>query len=373
MPVFTMRGVITPFQGLGRLLVVFVLLGGGCAQNRFKAAGLPAELAAPTVENIEAIDLSRLSHYAANNELIDRGDVLEVSIVTNYSTLAATTSPVRVAEDGSADIPLIGAVAVAGLEAEAAEQAIAAAAIARGIFQKPHITVTMKRQRSNRVTIIGAVKQPGVFLLPRGSSSLLAALVAAGGLAEDAGGEVEIRRTLTPAAGPAAGNPPLAQRGSASTAVQSSSSAPAPADPVTHLNLAKAATEGDARYPVNDGDVVVVNKRAPKPFYVIGLVRKPGEYRMPPNQNIQLLDALALAGERTMQVADTILVIRRIPDRAEPVLIEVSVREAKNNGAANLRLAPGDVVSVEETPATIVVRTFTDIVRFTVGGAMSIF
>ena len=68
--------------------------------------------------------MSRLSHYATNSELIERGDVLEVTIVTNYSTLANTTTPVRVADDGTADVPLIGPVAVAGLELEAAEQAI---------------------------------------------------------------------------------------------------------------------------------------------------------------------------------------------------------------------------------------------------------
>lgn len=340
--------------GLIVLAILAVASVVGCTQGQVTAAKLPPEFMAPVNENMEAIDLSRLSHYATNSELIDRGDVLDVSIVTNYSTLATTTTPVRVADNGTADIPVIGPVSLVGLEVEGAEQAISAAAVSRGIFQKPHVTVTMRRQRTNRITVIGAVKTPGVYTLPRGSSSLLAALVAAGGLTDDGGPNVEIRQS-----GPAPGGP--------------RPPGPQPAPLAIQVDLSKAASEGDRHYPVNDGDVVVVSRRAPKGIYVMGLVAKPGEYRLPPNQNLQVLDALALAGDRTSSLADSVVVIRHLPGREEPVLIGVSVREAKNHGSANLRLAPGDVVSVEDTPLTLVFRTFTEIVRFSVGGAVSVF
>jgi polysaccharide export outer membrane protein len=294
---------------------------------------------------MEAIDLSRLGHCAGDSELIDRGDVLDVAMVTNYNMLTSTVAPVRVAENGVADIPLIGPVTVAGLEMEAAEQAIAAAAVSRGIFQRPSITVTMRRQRTNRVTVIGAVKQPGVYSLVRSSNSLLAALVAAGGLTDDGGPEVEIRRS--PLVSPT--SPP------GST----------PANLPVHVNLAKP--EANCHYPLSDGDVVVVGRRAPKPIYVIGLIQKPGEYRLPTNQNLHLLDALALAGDRTTQLADKIIVIRHVSGREQPVLIEVSIREAKHNGDANLRLAAGDIVSIEETPLTLLARAFGDTVRFSLG------
>ena len=39
-------------------------------------------------------------------------------------------------------------------------------------------------------------------------------------------------------------------------------------------------------------DVVYVAKRAQKPFYVLGLVRKPGEFEFPGNQELRVLDAL---------------------------------------------------------------------------------
>jgi hypothetical protein len=57
-------------------------------------------------------------------------------------------------------------------------------------------------------------------------------------------------------------------------------------------------------------------------------------------------------------------VIRQIPNRAEPVVIEASIREAKQDGPANIRLAAGDVVSVEETAVTFLVGTVREFVRF---------
>jgi polysaccharide biosynthesis/export protein len=342
------------FCGVFRSIALAALpVLAGCSQNQFSATKLPLEYTAPPNENMEEIDLSRLKHWSTNSELIDRGDVLDVTMMTNYSTLTATTAPVRVADNGMGDIPLIGPVALAGLEIEAAEAAIGAAAVARGIFQKPNITVTMRRQRSNRITVIGAVKQPGAYNLPRGSSSLLAAIVAAGGLTDDGGPEIEIRRSLAvlqPPPPPGTPFPPL----------------------VVPVNIAKAAQEDDRNHCVGDGDVVVVHRRAPKPLYVIGLVQKPGEYRLPPNQTLQLLDALALAGERSTPLADKVLVIRHVPCREQPVLIVASVHEAKHNGNANLRLAPGDIVSVEDTPLTLIARVLAETVRFTVGGGLNV-
>jgi polysaccharide export outer membrane protein len=160
----------------------------------YHVKSLPIEFQAASVPNPKTIDLSRLASVAVSNELIDRGDVLELTLVTGYGRLDTTTTPIRVGDDGAASVPLVGKVELAGLELEAAEQAIASAGMHRGVFRNPHVTVTMKRPRVNKVTVIGAVEKPGVYDLPRGSSALLAALVAAGGLTDEAGTEVEIRR-----------------------------------------------------------------------------------------------------------------------------------------------------------------------------------
>jgi len=346
---------------LGFVLTALLVAVVGCQSGTYRATRLPAELMAPPPVNIEEVDLSQLSTFSVSSERIDRGDVLEVTVVTDSGSVKNSTTPVRVDRDGSGNVPLIGPVALAGLELDEAEQRIAAEGIARGVFQRPHVTVTMKRQRTNRITVIGAVAEPGVYEIPRTQCSLLAALVEAGGLSEDAGREVELRR-------------PTARSPGSSNVILAAHETPVSAGPqITMVNLATAASEGNGGHYLEDGDVVNVRKRSPKPVYVIGLVNAPGEYEMPQSQDMRVLDALAKAGDRKMGVADKVFVIRRVPDRKEPIVIQTSIRQAKRNDLANVQLAPGDIVSVEDTPVTVTLDTLKSFIRFGMSSAVPIF
>jgi polysaccharide export outer membrane protein len=140
---------------------------------------------------------------------------------------------------------------------------------------------------------------------------------------------------------------------------------PGPTPPrVVRIDLAQASTTGVADVHLEDGSTVMVMPRPKRYVHVMGLVRKPDQFEIPPEQDLHLLDAIALASGRTLEVADKVRVIRQVPNHSEPVVIEISVREAKLSTAANIRLAPGDVVSVEETPTTFVIGTIRDFVRF---------
>jgi hypothetical protein len=55
------------------------------------------------------------------------------------------------------------------------------------------------------------------------------------------------------------------------------------------------------------------------------------------------------------------------------VRIRVSIREAKRDGEANVRLAAGDVVSVEETPATFVLDLMRNFIRFGLSSSVPLF
>jgi polysaccharide export outer membrane protein len=340
------------------LLLICVLAAPGCAGGRYRVASLPKEYSAPPVVNVEALDLAGLAGPSESFDVIQRGDVLEVTMVTDFTKLTTTTTPVRVGDDGIVSVPLIGPVRIGGITAEEAERLIAGEGIARGIFRTPCVTVTMKEQRKNKVVVVGAVKKPGVHELPRGSSSLLAALVAAEGLTKEAGVEVEIRRGGVTGPGPRPTVlPPLASD-PAAEGQAASYQEPQPAAsvfPATfRVNLADAAQSGRAPHTLEDGDVVHVVKRTLKPVYVQGLVRKPGEFEYPVNQELRLLDALALAGGISNPIADQVLVIRQLPGQANPINVSVSVQEAKG-GRDNLRLAPGDTVIVEQNAATALV------------------
>ena len=86
------------------------------------------------------------------------------------------------------------------------------------------------------------------------------------------------------------------------------------------MSLVDAAERGPEANVLEDGDVVNVPKKVPKPVYVMGLVKNRGEYKMPVNRDLHVLEAISMAGGRTMQIADKVLVRRQLPDEEEPVV-----------------------------------------------------
>ncbi len=365
---------------VSRVVLGVLLIGsaGGCgAQRVFRARDLPPQYLAPARSNIEEIDLSGLANYSVSSETIDLGDVLEVTIVTDYGDQPPLTSPVRIRNDGMADIQSIGPVYVAGLELDEAEQAIAAAGVANSKFNyPPHVTVIMERQCMNKITVIGAVEDPGEYEVPRTRCSMLDAIVAAGALSDSASGDVEIRRRTYRAGQPGSRerNPPLIARhdGTRLTSYVVPEPNQAGGPRVVRINLIKAAAEGDGGPHLEDGDVVMVMKKVPAPIYVRGLVRNPGEFELSPNRDLYMLQSLALAGGCSLPVANKVVVLRRVSGE-EPIVIQTTIREAKAGGDANVRLMAGDTVMVEETPATIVMRTITDVLRIGVGSSIPLF
>lgn len=348
-----------------------VLTSGGCAHRYYEGGDLPPELVAPVTQNVDATLVSRLIRHKSSSEMIDVGDLLEVTIDTGYGEQEPRTTPVWVAEDGTARVPLIGPVAVRGLSLQDASQAIAYTAIQRQLYRDPYITVEMKQQRMNKITVMGPVKDQGVVELPRGNSTLVAALVAAGNLTENAGPDVEIRRPASGNAVPGAPGqyPPQVADGSR-TELASYEAAGQQTPTTTNVNLASISSGGSEDYHLDDGDFVVVSEREPRSIHVMGLVRKPDQYDLPVDQDRRVLDALSMAGGRTSQLANKVWVIRQGPNQAEPVRIRVDVRKAKADGAANVRLAANDVVSVEETPVTFLLDVLKGFVRVGLSSAI---
>lgn len=364
--------------GAGRLAIVVcsaaLSLSLGCAGGKlYYATNMPDEFLVAARDNAQTINLSKLASAPSGSDRIDCGDVLEVTIDTGYGTTRGNTSPVRVADDGNALVPLVGRVTLAGLELEAAEQIIASAGVERGLFRNPSVTVVMKRQRTNRITIVGAVKEEGVYDLPRGSCDLLAALVRAKGLSKEAGTEVEVSRGHDNTSGvPHPAGDRVARTPTELAAFQRGGKPAGPENKSKSytINLVSAAKQGSGGYRLEDGDVVTVKKLDQPPVHVLGLVAKPDEIELPVNRDMRVLDVIAKCGGVNSSVADKIHVIRHMPGREEPVVIEVSYGEAKRTGKGNLRLAPGDVVSVEQTPATVFVDTLKSFIHFGFGATV---
>ena len=351
---------------------MFALIG--CARSVYHPDELPPELQPPPVTDVHRLDLSRIASASTGSDIIAAGDVLSVAIASGYEEGEVQKAPIRVSEDGWANVLLVGRVELAGLEIEQAEQAIAAAAIQRGVYRSPQVTAVLANRKVNRITVVGAVKEPGIYELPRASSGLLEAIVAAGGLDEDAARFIEIRRP-----GRKVG-PQIFRRGKNQTAsihphqnashstTRSPDSQPQPQS--ARIDLVSAVQQGAGSSDIADGDVVMVSRRDTTTIKVMGLVNQPGEFEIPRGRELHVLDAISLAGGRPLQLATKVNIIRNMPGQVEPAVIQVNVDDAKQNGTSNLRLAPGDVVSVEETPTTMLIQTLQNFVRFGFSGSV---
>lgn len=103
-------------------------------------------------------------------------DVLEVTVF-KVSELSKTT---QVSELGTITYPLVGDVMVAGKTPREVERELTASLGAK-YMQDPQVSVYVKEFNSQRVTVEGAVKRPGVFPI-QGNMSLLQAVAVAQGL-----------------------------------------------------------------------------------------------------------------------------------------------------------------------------------------------
>lgn len=361
---------------LGASVVLGVV---GCAHRRvYRARELPARFMAPPPLDVnDALLSGRLTPpSSASGESISPGDLLDVTIDDGFGEESVKTSSVWVAEDGTARIPLIGTVAVAGLTLQDAGRAIGLEGVRSGLYRDPYpyVTVEMKQKRMNRVTIMGPVRSPGIVRLPRNSSHLLAALVAAGNLTDNAGPGVEIRRPAGRSASAHSLPPHSPHTADGAQAELTSYGETGLSVPETiRVNLVSAGPGDWEGLRLEDGDVVVVEERKPGSIYVMGLVQKPDEYELPAGEELCLLKALALAGGRTSQLADKVCIVRHPPGEEEPIEIRVSVRDAKRNGTANVKLQSGDVVSVEETPATFAMEVLRSFVRVGLSSSIPLF
>ena len=128
---------------------------------------------------------------------------------------------------------------------------------------------------------------------------------------------------------------------------------------------------GAAKY-LPDSSAIMIERRQPQPIEVLGLVRRPGQYDLPPNRELRVLGAIALTGGLSNTLADKIFVIRNDASADNTVVIELSVQKAKRDRQENVRLAPGDIITVERTPATLFMDVL-NFVRVNVGGNVPLF
>lgn len=111
--------------------------------------------------------------------IVGASDVLEISVFK----VPELSKSVQVADTGTINLPLLGEVPAAGKTANQIEKDLTRQLGAK-YLKSPQVTVYVKEHNSQRVTIEGAVKKPGVYPI-RGTLSLLQLIATAEGVDKD--------------------------------------------------------------------------------------------------------------------------------------------------------------------------------------------
>jgi polysaccharide biosynthesis/export protein len=117
-------------------------------------------------------------------------DVLDVSVF-KVPDLSKT---VQVADDGTINFPLIGDVKAAGKTVRELERDLTQKLDAK-YLKSPQVTIFVRENNSQRVTIEGSVKTSGVYPL-KGRTSLMQMLAMSGGVGDTASGDIVVFRVI---------------------------------------------------------------------------------------------------------------------------------------------------------------------------------
>jgi polysaccharide export outer membrane protein len=243
---------------------------------------------------------SRSFNHVEPEYRIGAGDLLEISV---FEATELGRS-VRVSESGDISLPLLGMVHVGGRSPHE-EEVVLEEFLRRSYIKEPHVSVFVKEIQSHSVSVFGAVKKPGVLQI-RGPKTLVEVLSMAEGLAEDAGDTVLVVRSDASGMGSEA----LAGRAQASGALETahfvtvSEKRPRaetaagdvlPDIRTEEINVKSLLGSGDPQFNVAiyPGDLVKVTRAGI--IYVVGEVRKPGGFQLKNNENVSVLQAIALA------------------------------------------------------------------------------
>lgn len=284
-----------------------------------------------------------VANSAVQDYRIGPEDLLEISVFEAPELNRA----VRVSATGEISIPLIGAVQAAGLTVKALEFVLQEL-LRHSYMKDPHVSVFMREMQSHPVSVFGAVKKPGVFQINE-PKSLIEMLSMAEGLAEDAGDTVIVMR----GAGSNAGKDHSGDVSSAKTQSTSRDNSDSRSESnqdsaaTVECNLKNLLESGDSRYDVLvfPGDVVKVTRAGV--VYVEGDVKKPGGFMLKTNENISVLQAVALAEGLTRTAAgNRARIIRTDTATGARAEIPIDLTKVLAGGLTDAMLRPNDIVFV---------------------------
>lgn len=189
---------------------------------------------------------------------IGNGDLIEMSVFDTPEL----SGKLRVSNNGDVILPLVGKLHVAGMKAEDAAALIRQTFVDGAYLKDPQVTVFIAEYATQNVSVLGEVKNPGIY--PAfGAHHLLDYISAAQGLTPLAGTHITITHVKDPGA-------------------------------PEQVKVTAGATPKPENNPeIFSGDTIYVERTGV--IFVVGDVMRPGGYPMDHDGQVSVLQAVALA------------------------------------------------------------------------------
>ncbi|MBP6059719.1 MAG: polysaccharide biosynthesis/export family protein [Candidatus Saccharicenans sp.] len=285
------------------LLVLIALVVSGGAQQAVQINGSQEE------SQINGRD------YFIREYVIGPRDLLEIKVFE----LPEFDHTVRVSEDGSITLPLLGNVQVGGLTKDKAEEKLSG--LLEKYVKKAQVSIFIKEYQSSRVAIIGAVEKPGMYELV-GRQTLLQMISQAGGFKDTAANEIYVLR-----------------EGQDGTTASIS------------IDLEELLINGNQNLniPIQPNDVINVPVDKLINIYVFGEVKQPGALQVKMSKKITLLQAIAQAGGLSENATKRGVTIKRRDKSGKEINITVNLNDIIKGKKKDIPLQEGDVVIVKQS------------------------
>ncbi len=239
-------------------------------------------------------------------------DLLEIKVYE----LPELNQTVRVAEDGTITLAVVGPVPASGLTAQELEKRIAAI-LNEKYTKSAHVTVIIREHQ--KIAVLGAVSRPGLYEMA-GPTTLVQILSEAGGLTQQAGKEIHILRQQDN------GNKERIVLG---------------VDDLMRRSQ-------DANIILKPKDEIIVPFDQTLTVFVYGEVRNPGAIQFLESKGLTLLKAVAQAGGLTEWAnAVQVLVKRKDPQTGREKNLWFNLKKIIDGKRPDFPLQDGDIIVVK--------------------------
>ena len=255
-------------------------------------------------------------------------DSVNIRVVDLVEFDPKSLGAIRVDEQGNIRPPLVGRIHAVGMTVEQLEKEVTTRL--SKVMKNPEVTVSMADFRNHPVSVLGAVKNPGVYQI-MGRKTLFEVLSLAGGLNPDASNRIKITRVASE------GKLPLPD---------------AAVDPngefyIGELNVRDVmeAKNPEENIDAHQNDVITVPKA--ELVYVVGAVKRSGGFPLYEKEHISVLQAVSLAeGLDKVAGAKHARILRQSAPGAERREIPVDVQRILDGRGEDVSLEANDILFI---------------------------